>query len=259
MREKIYIRMRPPRFNYQTISELPQELLPLYDTIREIEEWGNLGYPVKFADKYELNIEQLSPDRYEFSRIKRITPDIEKAVLNKKKHVEIFYTVLAYLRAGCVFDDFSELPEHQKNFCLGMFSLEENDLPKAFNCFEKAVLEHPKEVRYREQYYEVGLKLGELHLIQDEIEYFKQDIDVSIHTGRFDVWVNSLIKSKRLSDAKAVMVQVERYLQSLADGKVNHLYYAKSDLSFYKYKMEKLKISIEKYNKRIQKMESVKK
>lgn len=256
--EEIYIRMRPPRFSYARLSELPQSLIPLYDTIRTIEEWKSLGYIIKFSDEYELNIEQFAPAEYEFIRILNLTSDIKKAILNKKKHIKHCNTLIDYVRIGCGFDNFSELPEHQKNFCLGIFELEKNNLSEAFAYFEMAVSEEPKEVRYRERYYEIGLKLGKLDLIQNEIEYFRCDIDVSIHTGRFDAWVNSLIDSQRLNDAKSVMIQVERYLQSLVDGKVEHLYYAKSGIYFYESKMEKLKKSIEKYSKKIKRLESLK-
>lgn len=235
------------------VSEAPKKLLPYLDTVRRASAWKTLGFSVKLDDYGYPSSD--SSKTHDFSLARESDPLIADAIRTEKKAVRHPLLVFEYVLAGCDLSEFIDLPDDVKAYCQGNLLRVNGKPEQALPLLEKAVNLNPDEVRYREVYYPLRLKLGDLSSIQDEFTCFERDMDSVVHTGRFEEWIKALISAEDYSSAKQVISHVDAALSRLAEGSTTARFYTPQEPDWYAYKREQFTKKAEKFLSRIQKLE----
>lgn len=248
-----YLMLRPTR----RVEDTPKELLPYLATVRKASEWERLGFKVNL-DEYGYPIKGGEKD-HEFAVARDRDEVVADAIRTGKKALRHPLQVFDYVQAGCALSDFANLPEDVTEYCVGNTLRLAGNLEEALPHLHKAVTLNPNEVRYFEVYFPLRLQLGDLSAIREELQYYRNDMDSAVHSGRFDEWLKVLIKAQEHELAKSVISATESALHDLVNGRVTARLYSAQKSWWYESKLEDFQKKAQKYLERIGKLESKKK
>lgn len=239
-----------------TLEDTSKELLPYLETVRRTSEWKRLGFRVEL-DEYGFPVRG-GGDEYEFWVAREREEVIADAIRTGKKALRHPVAVFSYVRAGCELSEFANLPEDVAAYCTGNMLRLTRRLEEALPHLQRAITLNPREVRYFEAYYPVRLALGDLSAIREELEFYRNDMDSAVHSGRFDEWIGLAIGTQDFLLAKDVISAARTALQNLVDGRAVARLYGRQKPAWYEYKKEQFEKKAKKYLERIAKLESKK-
>ena len=197
------------------------------DKIKTAEQWQELGFDL------ELNSYGLATNRPDhpcrFFKIRKLDPLQEESIRLDKKPFKHHNQLISHLRAGCTESDFVGVTEDARYFVSGLNSIQNSEFREAAIYLHAAVSLNPYEVGYRTPYYDARIKAGDLSGIEDEFSFLQNDMDSAIHSGRFDLWLDTLVKANELDRAEHLLLVVESELSLLCQApSANRVYGAQS-------------------------------
>lgn len=224
-----------------------KRFLPHIHRFKTKEQWeadgfelvlNEYGYPVR-DDERDID--------YRFHKLIRMKPHHEKAIATGKRCPKSPECVAACFMAGVPLDEFFELPEHVENYCYARLAQENGDLEKADFHFTAAVNGNPADIGYRQHFYQTRLKVHGAKVIPDEVNFFSNDMDSMLHSGRVDEWLNTLLAVKDYRHTAKLIVHVEKLLTELIDGKRGKSIYGQSSTERLEFKKTKFIEKIAKW------------
>jgi len=202
-------------------------LLPYLETVRRASAWRALGFEVTLTSFGWPELDRSKDHQFRLTNDLKI--DVDEAMRTGSKVLTHPLRVYDYFWAGCPLSEFGFLPRDVIDYCEGRLLQDHGYDADALPFLESAVRLNPAEVRYREPYYPLRLRLGDLSAIAEECAYFCNDI-AHVVPDRFDQWAKALIKANQLPDVRAVADQVRSHFERLcltvgvADIVVEHRY-----------------------------------
>ncbi|HAD81256.1 MAG: hypothetical protein A2509_07565 [Candidatus Edwardsbacteria bacterium RIFOXYD12_FULL_50_11] len=240
------------RFDGPVYDITPREFIPLIDTIRRMREWQALGFSPKRMGNGNYKPIIRKGCYYGF-REKTHLHEIEtEAVASGKKVTREPGAVFSFLLQGCTYDDFLPLPENIVSYCECRKALGKDDLETALYHIERSYESDREKTLYAILYFEVRLKLGDKSAILDEFKYFQDDIDCLIHSGRVYEWLKYLSSQKDYAGLNHIIKEIEKQLDALIQGQIQHRRYTPQRVEFYVHEKEQLIKKTASLRKRIE-------
>jgi hypothetical protein len=223
-----------------------KKYLPYYGRAKTKAEWAACG--IKFElDTYDIPI-RTDLQKKPFFMIKLVAPsDDDILAIETGKRCVNGIPILDFLKVGIAFDEFIDQPQHVKDYCFGRLAEDRGELLEAKVYFLAAVVGQPAQVRYRECFYRLSLQVDGIGCIDDEVNFFSNDMDSMIHTGRVYEWLAALLACKKYTRAAELIILVDRLMSEAIEGKRNKTRYAGQSIGFISYKRDSFRKKIARW------------
>lgn len=243
---EVYLALRgtPP---YGGASE---QYISLLDTIRAKSEWERILESEIESDtgRYELKDAGSKEEQYRFVRVVRPDESEEEAIRTGKKHVTNPKNVARYvLNHGLGFDSFIELDEHVKLYCEARQFQKQGETRKAIKSAQAAVEIEPDDNTYNDLLFQLRLDAGDTSAVDDAVEYYSNDMDSMVHSGRVAKWINALLSHGEYSRAANLISRTEELINDLIEGRRESRRFSSQRKSFYRSRKRKFTDSITDY------------
>lgn len=235
-----YWELCPEGFTHPLDGAKHAPFLSHYGRIRTFDEWVNAGFEIG-RDKHGGITQRKGRSLFRFSRVWSRGAAVQEAIDTGKRHVDHFFPMLDYARAGVPFDDFVSHPQHYRDFCLGVLAQERDDVDEAIEHFRRALAAAPGEARYAERFYELRVTNGDLSAPAQELDYFANSVDSMVHSGRVDEWAKLLLKHKDYPEAARLLRRVAELLEAKIAGRLPKGQYSGDSASFAAYKRDQFR------------------
>ena len=225
-------------FDGPVYDTTPRNFLPFIDTIKRESKWRSLGLAPK-KDR-SGNYKPIIRKGLYFSLHRKIglsSIDTE-AIATGKKCTRNPDSVLSLLRQGISYDDFVSLPEDVVAYCECQKAADQGDLETALNHIKKAFEAKFDEVKYANAYFAVRLRLGDKSAIEEELTFFRQDIDCLVHSGRVYEWLKYLSSTKDYPGLRMTVQQIDEQLDALIAGQAQGRRPTPQRVEFYAHEKE---------------------
>lgn len=226
------------------------------DTIRKESAWEKLGFKIK-KDRYG-NCKPIRRKGQSFGwKIVVSANDIERKALETGKKCSKYPTdILLLIRQGCTYEDFVFVDEDVMAYCEAYKRHEQKQYEDALQHVKRAFELKPDETLYVNLLFEIRLKLGDKSAIDDEINYYIDDMDSMVHKGRAYQWIKFLVGQRDFNKASEVINTVISALDDLALGRKENRRYGKQNSNWYRYKKDQFNKKIASLQKRIEKSQN---
>lgn len=231
----------------------PKEFISLIDTIRKKSDWLNTSLPIKKDRKGDFKTIIKKGLYFEFVTLVGYGTDVLelKAIETGKKCTKNPKNISALISQGCSYEDFAFVSSDIKAYCEAILLLDNKNLQEALLQAKEAHRLKPDKNEYANLFFEIGLLLEDESTIYDEFNYYENDINSSIHTGRVYKWIRLLTQHKKSNEALGLIYRIDELLDDLISGRrQNKRYGGKPE----RYSREEwYGLYKEKFNKKIEK------
>ncbi len=133
-----------------------------------------------------------------------------------------------------------------------MKELNNNNHDKALSQIRNAFELKPQESLYATLFFKIRLAMKDETSIDEELKYFENDIDATIHSGRVYKWIRFLVQQKKNGKALQLIQLVNQLLDAQISGKRKSKIYGSQNSSWYSYKKEQFNKKIEKTKSKLE-------
>ncbi len=233
-------------FNGPVCELTPREFLPLIDTIRKESDWRRIFPKIK-KDKNN-NYNPIYKNGLCFGFYAHISVDeVEiKAIGTGKKFTQYPSSVYPLIAQGCCYDDFASLSPDVISYCEAIIQLNNKEFVKALKEIKRAFELKPSQLLYASLYFEIRLELKDESSIDEELQYFENDIDSLVHTDRVYKLIRFYTRQKKNDKALNLINKINQLLDDLINGRKQNKIFGAQKSDWYVYKKEQ-------FNKRIEK------
>jgi hypothetical protein len=239
-------------FDGPVYDTTPRNLIPLIDTLRRESEWQALGLIAKKDRNGNYKPIIKKGLYFGFQRKLRLDAVDMAAIASGKKLTRHASSVLSLLRQGCSYDDFVPLPQDVVAYCECQRASDHREYEAALAHIRKAFAAKPEDVTYASAYFEVKLKLGDKSAIEEELRFFRGDIDCLIHSGRVYEWLKYLSFMKDYVSLDSTVKQIDQQLDELIGGQARNRRYSSQSVEFYAHEKEQFLKKTTQLRKRIE-------
>lgn len=240
-------------FNGPVYDSTPRELIPFIDTIKKESEWQKVGFKIK-KDKYG-NRKPFMKKGLCFGWVVLVPINhIEREAIETGKKCTTGPAVMHLIMQGCAYDDFVYVSEDAKAYCEACKWSEQKQYEKALQQIKQAFELKPDQTLYADLFFKTRLILGDKSAIDDEINYYIDDMDSKTYDAY--KWVKFLIDQRDFNKASEVINTVVSALDDLAFGRKENRRYGKQNSNWYRYKKDQFNKKIASLQKRIEKSQN---
>jgi len=228
-------------FEGPLVKDVPKAFIPYLSIIKTLSQWQALGFKVR-EDK-NGNYKPLIRNglNFWFRKFHRIDDSIMQAAFTGKKHVTyIKGYALHMLYYGCSFDDFVFISDDTKHYCNAFLCHENKNAIDAYKHIIEAIRLNNCVHEYHTLYFDICFSKGDISVIDEELEWYQDDIDCMVHSGNVERWLKLLIKKSEYQQAVDMMIKVNILFDELIDGKRSHKRFSPQSSSFVVYEKESL-------------------
>jgi hypothetical protein len=153
-----------------------------------------------------------------FVRMGDFSPVERQAAATGKKATTEPRSVFALLCQGCDYDDFASLPGDVVDYCECRKAEERGEYSLALGHIHEAFSVKPNDLAYANEFFSVRLKLGDTTAIEDEMAFYRSDMDCLVHSGRVYEWLKYLSSVKSYVRLDKTIRAVDQALDALIAG-----------------------------------------
>lgn len=149
-----------------------------------------------------------------------------------------------FLRLGGNERELIDIPEH---VCTVVRAHNTPDLAQRVAHLKEAVRLAPGNVQYREEWYTLRIAGGEIAAIDEAAQFFRNDIDVVVHSGAAEAWLKLMLDSQGATAAESLAEALREGLRRIERAEPEGRLYAGWALGF----VEGKKVELEKMWQRV--------
>ncbi len=234
------------KFDGVANDKTPRELLPLIDLIRKESEWRKTPLRIRKDNNGRYKPIFINGLCFGFDVLVRADDAQIRAIETGKKCTHYPSGVYPLIVQGCNYNDFAFLSTDVISYCEAKKELNNNNYNEALSQIRNAFELKPQESLYATLFFEIRLEMKDELSIDEELKYFENDIDSTIHSGRVYKWIRFLVQQKKDDKALQLIQLINRLLDEQILGKRKSKIYGSQKSSWYSYKKEQFNKKIEK-------------
>lgn len=185
-------------------SPSSKRLMPHFEVIRRLDQWVSLGFSVRL-DEYGFPVADKRRN-YRFRKINRADQELMPAAGTGKRAVSHPNAVFPYYaEAGCALDEFFELRDDVRDFCIGKKLYKDGNATAALPFLEAAYLQNTSDLTSIEEYFPARVDAGDLSGVEEAVASLRGQLDRWVHSGYAARWIKLLARAGEKERAARVM------------------------------------------------------
>lgn len=243
--------------DYNPTSSKPNK----YDQlVKTKKEWEELGFKINVTIMGQAI--KKPGENFGFVRAKMEDEHIQEAIRTGKRGTANIFEVCSLVKKGATFDEFISLPKAVQYYCNASIAWGNNDYITALDYIEKCIAQKGEkefsnwEFYYMIMYSEINGKMLKVEILENILQFFKNDIANFIYSGYFNIWLSALLKLRDFDNIPVLFSKTRIALNRIREGKSEKGFYGPFDPEILQNIIEKHELLEEKTLAKVEKQKA---